>query len=89
VVTPAGDGYTGTIEPGCRCIVERNGQRTYLVSSFEINGNGMRSLDRGHDPESHELVWGSLAGPFEFQRKASFADAIPASWHEYWSNEAL
>ncbi len=89
VVTPEGDGFSGTIEPGCRCSVERKGKRTYLVSSFEINGNGMRTLDRGHDPESHELVWGSLAGPFEFQRKASYAEAIPASWHDYWPNEAM
>jgi len=45
----------------------------------------METLDRGHDPESHELVWGSLAGPFEFRRLASYADEIPASWLAHWA----
>jgi hypothetical protein len=52
----------------------------YLVSSFEIDAAGMRTIDRGHDPETHEQLWGSLAGPFEFQRTHDFSDEIPAGW---------
>lgn len=34
------------------------------------------SHDRGRDPETDEHLWGSVAGPFEFVRWASFADEV-------------
>jgi hypothetical protein len=49
---------------------------TYLDSSFEINAEIFTSLDRGRDPETDEHLWGSIAGPFEFVRWASFADEV-------------
>lgn len=84
-VSRKGSGFVGTIEPGCRCRVERKGRQSYLVSHFEIDGDRMETLDRGHDPESHELVWGSLAGPFEFRRIASYAEEIPTAWLQQWA----
>ena len=75
-----GEGFVGEVEPGCRCLVERKGSTAYLVSSFEIKGDAMRTLDRGHDPQTHEHLWGSLAGPFEFERTDDFSDEIPDSW---------
>jgi hypothetical protein len=80
VVREHGDGFVGEVEPGCRCLVERKGQTTYLVSRLELSSRGMRTLDRGHDPESHELVWGSLAGEFEFERVADYSSEIPEAW---------
>jgi hypothetical protein len=80
VVREHGDGFVGEVEPGCRCLVERKGQTTYLVSRLELSNRGMRTLDRGHDPESHELVWGSLAGEFEFERVADYSSEIPEAW---------
>jgi hypothetical protein len=61
--------------------VERKGRTTYLVSRLELDADGMRTIDTGHDPVSHEQVWGALAGPFEFSRTDDFSDEIPASWH--------
>ncbi len=29
----------------------------------------METIDRGHDPDTHEQLWGSLPGPFLFERK--------------------
>jgi hypothetical protein len=80
VVREHGDGFVGEVEPGCRCLVERKGQTTYLVSRLELSSSGMRTLDRGHDPASHELVWGSLAGEFEFERVADYSSEIPETW---------
>jgi hypothetical protein len=80
LVRERGEGFVGEVEPGCRCLVERKGMTAYLVSSFEIDAAGMRTIDRGHDPETHEQLWGSLAGPFEFQRTHDFSDEIPAGW---------
>lgn len=80
VVRAQGEGFVGEVEPGCRCLVERKGSTAYLVSSFEIDSASMRTLDRGHDPISHEHLWGSLAGPFEFERTDDYSAEIPNSW---------
>jgi hypothetical protein len=80
VVREQGDGFVGEVEPGCRCLVERKGQTTYLVSRLELSAAGMRTIDRGHDPHSHELIWGSLAGEFEFERVADYSQEIPQHW---------
>jgi len=64
------------VEPGKGCMVVRKGKKTYLDSEFEIDGDKFISHDRGRDPETDAHVWGALAGPFEFTRRASFADEI-------------
>jgi CpeT/CpcT family (DUF1001) len=70
--------FYGYVQPGKQCIVNRNGQDTYLASTFEIDADRFSSLDRGCDLETDARVWGSIAGPFEFVRTASFADELPA-----------
>ncbi len=80
VVKEDGEGFVGEVEPGCRCLVERKGATSYLVSRLELGPAGMRTIDRGHDPVTHEHLWGSLPGPFEFARTHDYSDEIPASW---------
>jgi hypothetical protein len=75
-VTWTGNNFKGEIKPGKACIVERKGKVTYLDNSFEIDGHKLISYDRGRDPETDELVWGSVAGPFEFFPLESFADEV-------------
>lgn len=79
-VREEGEGFIGEVEPGCRCLVERKGATTYLVSRLELDAQGMRTIDTGHDPTTHKQVWGSLAGPFEFSRTDDYSGEIPASW---------
>ncbi|MBC1259703.1 chorismate-binding protein [Synechococcus sp. BSF8S] len=86
VVREQGEGFVGEVEPGCRCLVERKGATAYLVSSFELDGQSMRTIDRGHDPATHDQLWGSLAGPFEFQRTDDFSAEIPGAWLERWAS---
>ena len=74
------NGYHGAIEPGCRCIVHRNGKDTVLFSTFRLWGDELTTLDRGHDPVSNEQCWGSVAGAFRFQRTSSWADDLPTEW---------
>ena len=71
-----GSSFKGRVEPGKGCMVVRKGKNTYLDSEFEIDGEKFISHDRGRDPETDAHVWGALAGPFEFTRRASFADEI-------------
>ncbi len=80
VVRETSAGFSGEVEPGCRCMVERKGALSYLVSSFELTERGMRTIDRGHDPTRHEQLWGSLAGPFEFERTEDYSQELPAEW---------
>ncbi len=80
MVREEGEGFVGEVEPGCRCLVERKGATSYLVSRLELGPEGMRTIDRGHDPVTHEHLWGSLPGPFEFARTHDYSDDIPASW---------
>jgi hypothetical protein len=75
-VTWTGSSFQGQIKPGKACMVERQGKITYLDNSFEITNNKLISYDRGRDPNTDELVWGSVAGPFEFVPTQSFADEV-------------
>jgi hypothetical protein len=76
IVEWTGQSFKGRVEPGKACVVVRKGQTTYLDSEFEIDDQRLLSLDRGRDPETDEMVWGSVAGPFHFVRRASFADEV-------------
>lgn len=76
IVDWTGNSFKGVVEPGKGCIVFRKDKKTYLDSEFEINADKFTSLDRGRDVESDEHIWGSVAGPFYFIRRASFADEI-------------
>jgi hypothetical protein len=80
LVREEGDGFVGEVEPGCRCLVERKGRTAYLVSRLELFSDHMRTIDRGHDPVTHEHLWGSLAGPFEFNRTDDYSADIPTDW---------
>ena len=71
-----GQHFQGKIKPGKACIVERKGRITYLDNSFEIDREKLISYDRGRDPETDELVWGSIAGPFEFMPVQRFSDEL-------------
>ncbi|WAL60906.1 chromophore lyase CpcT/CpeT [Thermocoleostomius sinensis] len=71
-----GQSFLGQVEPGKACMVMRKGKTTYLDSKFEIDAQKFISWDRGLDPETDELVWGSVAGPFQFVRWSTFADEV-------------
>jgi hypothetical protein len=86
VVQELGDGFVGEVEPGCRCLVERKGATAYLVSSFELDQAGMRTVDRGHDPTTHEQLWGAQAGAFAFERTHDYSHEIPPTWLEHFAD---
>jgi len=69
--------FLGSVEPGNRCLIERNGCQTYLVSEVELTETTWISLDRGMDVNTHEQVWGSTFGPLYFEKCQNFADELP------------
>lgn len=81
IVEWTGHSFRGYVEPGKGCMVVRQGKTTYLDSEFEIDGQRFISWDRGRDPDTDEHIWGSLAGPFEFTRYASYDHELPVNVH--------
>ena len=73
-----GDRFIGGVEPGNRCLIEKNGCQTYLDSYVEITEATWVSLDKGLDVNTHEQVWGSTFGPLRFEKRESFAHEVPS-----------
>ena len=73
-----GDRFIGGVEPGNRCLIEKNGCQTYLDSFVEITETTWVSLDRGLDVNTHQQVWGSNFGPLRFEKSQSFAHEVPS-----------
>ncbi len=75
-----GNSFKGRVEPGKKCLVERNGEQSYLDNEFEIldQGQTLTSLDRGRDLVTEERLWGSIAGAFHFTRVQDFSSEVPA-----------
>jgi CpeT/CpcT family (DUF1001) len=76
IVQWTGDSFCGKVEPGKKCLVVRNGLNTYLDNEFIVTEDHMTSYDRGRDPETDALLWGSVAGPFEFDKVNRFEDEV-------------
>jgi hypothetical protein len=71
-----GHSFIGKVVPGKNCVVVRKGKTSYLDNEFEITDNQLISYDRGRDPDTDELLWGSIAGPFEFEKRQRFAEEV-------------
>jgi hypothetical protein len=80
-VDQSSEGFIGKVEPGCNCKVFRKGRDSYLLSEFELTPQTMQTIDRGYDPVTHERLWGSIAGPFRFEKLCDWSQEVPASWN--------
>ncbi|NEP08234.1 MULTISPECIES: chromophore lyase CpcT/CpeT [Okeania] len=72
-----GEKFLGSVEPGNKCLINKRGCETYLVSEVELTEQTWESLDIGRDVNTHEQVWGSKAGRLKFEKQTSFADELP------------
>lgn len=73
-----GELFRGSVEPGNKCLIPRDGRSTYLVSDVELTERTWVSLDKGIDVNTNEQVWGSTAGSLRFEKLHSFADELPS-----------
>ena len=60
--------FRGKVEPGCKCLIKKDGKTTYLASTVEVDLYKWISLDEGYDISNDHKVWGSNNGPMEFIR---------------------
>ena len=72
--------YVGNVEPGKDCLVPRDGKLTYLVSEVEVNEQSWVSRDRGFDPTTDEVRWGSEHGPLKFKRIQDLSEMVTEQW---------
>ncbi len=70
------DRFWGSVE-GNKCLIEKNGKTTYLVSEVELTETTFSSWDRGIDIETNRQVWGSDHGPLQFVKQESYEVPYP------------
>ena len=63
-----GEKFAGEIQPGCQCKVDWAGQETYLNNNAVLTDSCYNVEDKGHDPATHQQVWGSRYGQFMFNK---------------------
>jgi hypothetical protein len=71
--------FQGKSVPNKACRVVRKGLDSYLSVEFTLTSTEFRSLDRGLDPETDRVLWGSCWGPFQFAKVETFADFVPTA----------
>ena len=72
--------YEGSVEPGKKCLVPRDGKLTYLVSEVELSSQSWNSRDRGYDLETDVQCWGSEHGLLRFERITELNESIDENW---------
>ncbi|WP_320675155.1 chromophore lyase CpcT/CpeT [Prochlorococcus sp. MIT 1341] len=72
--------FTGRVEPGEKCLIEREGQKTCLVSNVKVLSNLLITYDKGIDISSRQKSWGSDHGPLIFKKIFSWENLLPQKW---------
>ncbi len=60
--------YTGKLDQEKKCIINRDGDNTYLISKVEVSKDKFTSIDEGFDINTNKKVWGSDFGALSFDR---------------------
>jgi hypothetical protein len=69
--------YRCKTRPGCKCMVRRGDRDSYLDAQMTLSETNCTTLDVGRCPQTHEQLWGAVAGPFEFVVRNSWSDEVP------------
>lgn len=65
---PEANQFIGEIEPGCSCAVPWGNRDTYLKNAAGLGEDWYHVTDQGFDITTHEQVWGTKHGQFQFKR---------------------
>ena len=72
--------FSGTLEPGCKCIIQYGKNKTYVKSEVRVNKNILISEDSGYEIETDRKIWGSDYGPLIFKNLDIFDCFIDQNW---------
>lgn len=70
---PEANQYLGEIEPGCNCTVMWSDKETYLKNAAGLGEDWYHVTDQGFDKETHQQIWGTRNGQFQFKRSSKKA----------------
>mmetsp|Transcript_42502 Transcript_42502/g.66567 ORF Transcript_42502/g.66567 Transcript_42502/m.66567 type:complete len:220 (-) Transcript_42502:3940-4599(-) len=62
------DIFNGRTKPGKKCIIPRNGLKTYLDSRITLEKDSYSSWDIGRNLSNDEQIWGATTGAFRFKK---------------------
>ena len=74
------ENFTGSIEPGCNCIIQYGEVKTYVRSKVQVNKNSFISEDSGYEKDTNKKIWGSNFGPLIFKKIINFDSFINENW---------
>ena len=74
--------FSGNIEPGNKCLINRKGVITYLMSKVKFNQETWVGLDEGIDVSTQKKVWGSEHGELKFQKIESIGINLIENWRD-------
>mmetsp|Transcript_10005 Transcript_10005/g.22821 ORF Transcript_10005/g.22821 Transcript_10005/m.22821 type:complete len:223 (+) Transcript_10005:73-741(+) len=63
------DTFYGFTKPGKKCLILRDGIKTYLDSRITLSKDQYSSWDIGRDCKNDLQLWGSTSGPFCFEKE--------------------
>lgn len=72
-VSFAGNRFEAKPEPDTRCNFYADGQLRQVILGFSVTEDSFWSYDRGVHPETGQSLWGALMGPYQYEKKQSFA----------------
>ncbi len=72
--------FSGTLEPGCKCIIQYGKNKTYVKSDVTVNKNSFIAEDSGYEIETDKKIWGSDFGPLIFKKLDNFDCFIDENW---------
>ena len=72
--------YTGNLEPGEKCYIQRGKEKTYVKSLVIINNKNFISEDSGYEIKTNKKAWGSKFGPLVFKKLKNFDNFIDTNW---------
>ena len=72
--------FLGHLEPGCKCLIQKEGKQTYVKSQVILNKKAFISEDSGYEKETGKKIWGSEFGPLVFKKIDDFDDFIDSNW---------
>ncbi len=79
--------YKGSVEPGNKCLIKRDGLTTFLASNVEIKKESMTSLDEGFEIRSKKKIWGSENGSIQFKKFEVLGFDVISNWTKIFEHE--
>jgi len=70
--------WKGATCPGKKCQSTFKGLKSYLDGRYDVSEDSFVTWDTGRDAETGQILWGSVAGPFDFKKVEDFSSEVPA-----------